>query len=147
MQSWVRTDTLYNDLHIAQNNKWKGQLIEWIITVSTLLINWQPCARHKILRWGHSNISWWWIFFQCIGLSASCVRANKLYPIEHSHWNRVWTFCLFHLICIDFIYTARLLSNWTRKHLFKHNSMSSIFSETWKTCEVSAFKEQWISWN
>ena len=40
----------------------KKQFIEWIITVSTLLIIWQPCAGHKILRWGHSNISWWWIF-------------------------------------------------------------------------------------
>ena len=53
------SDTLYNDLQNTQYNKCTWQLIEWISTVSTLLINRQPCAGRKIFWWGHLNISWW----------------------------------------------------------------------------------------
>ena len=78
--------------------------------------------------------------FQWLGHSTSCGRADKLCPFEHFHWNRVYTFVLLHLICKDFIKMARLLANRTRKQLFKHNYISSIFSETWKTCKVSIFE-------
>ena len=36
---------------------------------------------------------------------------------------------------------ARLLANWKRQHFSKHKSISSIFSETWKTCEVYKFEK------
>ena len=52
--------------------------------------------------------------FKGIKLFTSCMRANKLYPWEHSHWNRVRTFILLHLICINFIEITRLLANFKR---------------------------------